>query len=1137
MHLKRYGCFEDTELALAAEPGRLNLIVAPNGMGKTVLRHAFHDLLFDIPKQSPMDFRFTYKGMELHADAVDAAGTPFGFGWIRNGKPERVSSDPARYAEMRRGISSEQLRGLFALDTAGLRRGGTDLKGGDTLSAALLSGTGELASASKVRAELERRRAENYAPSARKPPLNAALSELIAAQKAASQSVQRPQQREKKEAELEEARAALAAARERQARAAAEVRHLHRLLLLRPHLHSITEAEAWFAAHPDSPALPPGLDEQLAQARAGLATAQSLYLAAEEVCRGQQAALDAIVQDPLALQHGAALAVLAERLGEARAAHRDLPARQRERQQAEAQRDQILRDIGALGQDAAGLIPSVGVAAAARDAITQHALLRGTLAEEARRAQLAGLALAALQQSPAPASVAQDGLAALVAEIRQDRQPAQHAAECAAAVSQARAALSAGLAKVPGWTGDAASLRAVIPADDAVYERLDQARRDRASAASGIQQERDGVARQVAAAQGTLAALTVRPLPDAASILAARTLRDRGWSLIARRLDGDADPHGELDYAAGQGLALLFDRRLREADALADRRLDELARVQEAERLTSSLAVLAAERLRLDRAHEAAQAASAHAAADWTAAVAPAGLAPDASLAEVRRWHAARVRVVDALHALELAQDMERGVAQVQEAWARRLRAMLGETGGLAALLAVADAHLAAGREAAQAARDWNAAHTQAQEREAEAAASHRTAQRRLDDWRAGWTALLLDLGRPAGEAPPATAAVLDRLGQLDAHVRDVASLSDRITAMQSSLAAADADVRALSHALQDSAGPDMFQSAEMMIRRGQAAAQQASRAAQATGALAGARATLEAQAAALREAQDRLAAVIAMTGAPDASGAEQRIAAARTHAHQLQLHAAAMAAVREHGGGAPVPTLIVECAAVPDLAAALMLAEAEAEACGDAVEALAVAEAALSAAARAAADGTDMTEAAVSQAAAAAVYARRLEEQLVLHVASFMLRRAMQEVQDGAGGGALAQLSARFGAVTDGAYTLAEDEETGTLHAVEQRFPNEKKRLQQLSEGTRDQLYLALRIGALQDHARAQAPLPFVADDVLQTFDDGRAVASLRALLALSEVLQVIVLTHHDHLVRLTDALPAGSTNVLRLD
>jgi uncharacterized protein YhaN len=86
------------------------------------------------------------------------------------------------------------------------------------------------------------------------------------------------------------------------------------------------------------------------------------------------------------------------------------------------------------------------------------------------------------------------------------------------------------------------------------------------------------------------------------------------------------------------------------------------------------------------------------------------------------------------------------------------------------------------------------------------------------------------------------------------------------------------------------------------------------------------------------------------------------------------------------------------------------------------------------------------------------------------------------------------------------------------------------------LSEGTSDQLFLALRIVALEAYVRANPALPFIADDVLQTFDDDRATAALRALLALSAHVQVIVLTHHPHVQALARALPAGTVHTLVL-
>ncbi|MFX5603113.1 hypothetical protein ABTD90_21440, partial [Acinetobacter baumannii] len=52
-----------------------------------------------------------------------------------------------------------------------------------------------------------------------------------------------------------------------------------------------------------------------------------------------------------------------------------------------------------------------------------------------------------------------------------------------------------------------------------------------------------------------------------------------------------------------------------------------------------------------------------------------------------------------------------------------------------------------------------------------------------------------------------------------------------------------------------------------------------------------------------------------------------------------------------------------------------------------------------------------------------------------------------------------------------------------------------------ELSKGTRFQLYLALRVAGYHEFARAHAPAPFLADDIMETFDDFRAEEAFRLL------------------------------------
>lgn len=72
------------------------------------------------------------------------------------------------------------------------------------------------------------------------------------------------------------------------------------------------------------------------------------------------------------------------------------------------------------------------------------------------------------------------------------------------------------------------------------------------------------------------------------------------------------------------------------------------------------------------------------------------------------------------------------------------------------------------------------------------------------------------------------------------------------------------------------------------------------------------------------------------------------------------------------------------------------------------------------------------------------------------------------------------------------------------------------------MSDGTRDQLYLALRLASLELYLDHHEPVPLVLDDILVHFDDDRAAAALSALAELSQRTQVLFFTHHQHLVEL---------------
>ena len=118
-----------------------------------------------------------------------------------------------------------------------------------------------------------------------------------------------------------------------------------------------------------------------------------------------------------------------------------------------------------------------------------------------------------------------------------------------------------------------------------------------------------------------------------------------------------------------------------------------------------------------------------------------------------------------------------------------------------------------------------------------------------------------------------------------------------------------------------------------------------------------------------------------------------------------------------------------------------------------------------------------------------------------------------------------IARAGALFSQVTGGAFTgltigYANDDRPVILA---RRASGSEIGVEALSEGARDQLYLALRLGSIEGRAGAGA-LPIVCDDLLITADDPRSAMLLKALATAAEHSQVIVFSHHAHLINVAN-------------
>lgn len=90
---------------------------------------------------------------------------------------------------------------------------------------------------------------------------------------------------------------------------------------------------------------------------------------------------------------------------------------------------------------------------------------------------------------------------------------------------------------------------------------------------------------------------------------------------------------------------------------------------------------------------------------------------------------------------------------------------------------------------------------------------------------------------------------------------------------------------------------------------------------------------------------------------------------------------------------------------------------------------------------------------------------------------------------------------------------------------------------VKRMSTGTRDQLWLSLRIAALERRARDVEPMPFLADDLFDSSDEARIVAMLPAISELARHTQVLLFTHHAHVVDIAVGALSEQVRVHRLD
>jgi uncharacterized protein YhaN len=1103
LDLTRYGHFTDRRLVLpppAHGVPDLHVIFGENEAGKSTLFSAWLDLLFGIPPKSPHDFLHPYAAMRIGA-TLGIDGTDIEVTRVKKPTASLLDSHGGLLPEAvlqgaMGGLTRASYEAMFSLDDDTLVRGGDSILAskGD-LGEMLFSASAGLSDLSRKLEGLRAAADKFHKAGGRSGPVTEAkahLADLEARRK--ELDVQAGAFKALVAAEAE-ARAAWTKVRDDHQRLIDEQKGIARRLALLPAQTRYQLLQTELAPLAGLPILPDGLADRIEALQRRLATIDGrrdeVLLSAGKAERD----LAALALDP-------AMLTMAERVAMAeahRAGHdeavKDLPNRHSEAEEQQRLIDSVLTALGQSGAVPRDLLLNATTIVNLRALIAQRSGIVAGLTSAAREAEDAGQAADRLERKLLAAGTPGDSaaLAALLGRFRQiaptDTVTRSRRAQEAAADELARrlktllpwqgdaetlAALQVpGGWQIDGWNGRGETLRAALSDASRLAEELRQ-KVSRASTSAAAKGEGIGLAE---ASQ-------------------ARASREKLWA--------------DHRLALSQPSAETFEQAMRQDDLitarLADLRLDEAERVAQA---LSEQELVQAETSRT----AATLAVEAHE-AEIATALSRLGL-PGKVLGDLRGWLEART---SALAALSLLREAERDSATA-------LRSLSEAEASLRTLLVTPqrdfvdvgyDLLWAEAQARVEADRTMTSLREQARDAriEADKRIGALTDARRADEvWHTVWRAAIGPTWLQAFGGT--TDSVMAALTQLDSLATAVAlhdTLVDRIAKMT-----ANRDVFAGERAriAQGLGLPEGIVWVAVLKRLSDAES-----AGEAHVRLSGE----------LQDARQRLADI---TAESDASTAGLTRIAAELGTDMLSL-----------------PAVVGQCQRAAELRRQIAACESELATLGGEAGAEALADRSVLEA-----DADRLTgEIALLDLAGRDRFARLTEaqrqlrevggddavarievdrqftldqlaegarQQLALRLGILVLGHGLRRYRDSHRSAMLQSASEAFATITRGNYRslAAQPTDTGGEVLVAMARNGAAKLATELSRATRSQLYLALRIAGYHELAKSRRPVPFLADDIMETFDNRRAAEAFRLLAGMAGSGQVIYLTHHAHL------------------
>jgi uncharacterized protein YhaN len=1120
LDLTRYGKFTDRSLDFGEWPAQgpdFHIIYGPNEAGKSTTMQGWLDLLYGIPAQSRMDFLHPYGAMRLGA-CIEAGGDLHEV--IRTKGRTGTLSDPAGNVipeallqGILGGIDRAGYEAMFSLDDDTLEKGGESiLSSQGDLGQMLFTASSGLAEMGQALDDLRAKAHGFFRPGGRSGGLVDLKKELAALEQAIQDKDVGARDYATLVQERDGAQEAWAVADAAQALTLRRLHEVERLLAALPLVMRLRRYEAELAELPVLPPLPEGWANELAELSREHG---QIAVRIEEQGRHIAAMRDelaAAVDDPAMLAQADAMAAIEMLKADRDGALRDLPNRRAEAASLQGQIDHLFRQLGHVDGDVAALLLPAPLVADLRALMERHSGVAAAL--DAARAETRAAAqrqaeLAADTGGEAPPAPDLALLEQIVQSLSRsdpdaglDRARAAHRAACDKR--------DAALARLAPWQGDGAGLAALtVPAPG----RIREWRQGLSEARHAIEREGAAIAQtneEMALAQAALDSVAVAGEVTVAQAAEVRARRERLWS--------------EHRAALTQDSADRFEAALREDDQLAAAQARVVADAQQRAQAQSRLAALGATRARQHARLDEALQAEAQVRAALAAAVPP-GLDPATTPDALEDWMHRRDLALEAHEAAQAAARDESAARDKVQAGQATLGAALSACGHQVAADAPLEVLMVRARlildrardRAAQAAAVAAAANDLARRQAAEARAAAA-----MQAWQADWQAACAQtaLG-DAGQTVAAMGEALDLLQQIERHWTLLRQLKDRIAKMDGNCAAFDAAMAELARALALPAGDGaalwpMLRARLQAAQEGQAQAGRLRRRLQEAAQLAEGLAQTQARHVA------RLEEMCAHFGGIDTAALPQTVAQAQRRDDLLGQRDHLARDICETMGTDQLDQAV---AALDGLERPALAAERDGLSATQAqqAQALQALYARLSQAqARLDAVGGDDAVAQLQAARQTKLLeiADAARGYLRLRLGAMAVDHALQGYRDTHRSAMMHRASEAFRTITRGEYSgLAAQPEAEREVLVAIGAEGGSKLARDLSKGTRFQLYLALRVAGYHEIAGARTTVPFIADDIMETFDDDRAAETFSLLAEMARVGQVIYLTHHRHL------------------